>query len=177
MDNYIIQIEQIENSNKRMIIDAVHKKTYDKTYDKKQVYAEIMSEFKSGDKKILKRSLDFYLNIDPKDYNFDSLEEMTFIENGKLNKSLIKKIMLKEKYTDITYNDFLKIIFVDKLEEKDKSISEKELSTENKYTIILLNYNSKKRKETPISTIPIYNDDSIEYLKYKICLLQKFFWN
>ena len=78
MDNYIIQIEQNVNSNKRMIIDAVHKKTYDKTYDKKQVYAEIMSEFKSGDKKILKRSLDFYLNIDPKDYNFDSLEEMTF---------------------------------------------------------------------------------------------------
>lgn len=68
MDNYIIQIEQNGNSNKHIIIDAVHKKTYKKSYDKKQVYDEIMSEFKSGDKKLFKKSLDFYLNLNPKHY-------------------------------------------------------------------------------------------------------------
>ena len=56
-----------------------------------------MSEFKSGDKKLFKKSLDFYLNINPKDYELERLADFHFIENCKLNKSLIKKIMLKEK--------------------------------------------------------------------------------
>ena len=166
MDDYIInqlskQKDLYGKSRKEVIITE------------KLSYKELVEKFNQPElNKIIKDSLYFYNQLNPHDYGFDTKEDIEFIKNGKLNKSLITKMKKKEQYTDFTYNDFLRIIFVDNLDYLEKGDSYKKLEQSSyEYNILLIDYENKKRKETPITTLPIYHDDTIEEIKYKISLV------
>jgi len=61
---------------------------------------------------------------------------------------LITKIEKKEQYTDFTYNDFLRIIFVDNLDYLEKGDSYKKLEQSSyEYNILLIDYENKKERK------------------------------
>ena len=166
MDDYIIN--QLSKQK-----DLYGKSRKDVIITEQLSYKELVEKFNQSElNKIIKDSLYFYNQLNPLDYGFDNKEEIEFIKNGKLNKSLITKIKKKEQYTEFTYNDFLRIIFVDNLDYLEKGESYKKLEQSSyEYNILLIDYENKKRKETPINTLLIYDDDTIEEIKYKISLV------
>jgi len=166
MDDYIIN--QLSKQK-----DLYGKTRKDVIITEKLSYKELVEKFNQPElNKIIKESLYFYNQLNPHDYGFDTKEDIEFIKNGKLNKSLITKMEKKEQYTDFTYNDFLRIICVDNLDYLEKGDSYKKLEQSSyEYNILLIDYENKKRKETPITTLPIYHDDTIEEIKYKISLV------
>jgi hypothetical protein len=166
MDDYIIN--QLSKQK-----DLYGKTRKEVIITEKLSYKELVEKFNQPElNKIIKDSLYFYNQLNPHDYGFDTKEDIEFIKNGKLNKSLITKMKKKEQYTDFTYNDFLRIICVDNLDYLEKGDSYKKLEQSSyEYNILLIDYENKKRKETPITTLPIYHDDTIEEIKYKISLV------
>ena len=166
MDDYIIN--QLSKQK-----DLYGKSRKDVIITEQLSYKELVKKFNQSElNKIIKDSLYFYNQLNPHDYGFDNKEEIEFIKNGKLNKSLITKIKIKEQYTEFTYNDFLRIIFVDNLDYLEKGESYKKLEQSSyEYNILLIDYENNKRKETPINTLLIYDDDTIEEIKYKISLV------
>ena len=166
MDDYIIN--QLSKQK-----DLYGKSRKDVIITEQLSYKELVKKFNQSElNKIIKDSLYFYNKLNPLEYGFDNKEEIEFIKNGKLNKSLITKIKIKEQYTEFTYNDFLRIIFVDNLDYLEKGESYKKLEQSSyEYNIILIDYKNNNKKETPINTLLIYDDDTIEEIKYKISLV------